>query len=218
MKFMQLMRSVGSYDRFLQGEKTFEELYRNTSPMIRERMLPLYRTYTQEVSSSDMAVSLELGIFLYALCQAKGYKRLVDFGSGFSSCVFRLYARETPGVEVFSVDDDEQWLEKTRQFLVAHDLDTHSLMSMDLFFTEDRSGFDCILCDLNLVGERIKHVERLLTLVRPGGYIFFDDVHKPDYLYNLLNILSRSPGSYYSLKPATLDSFGRFSLAYQRPT
>jgi predicted O-methyltransferase YrrM len=154
---------------------------------------------------------------LYGLCKANQYNRLLDLGSGFSSYALRLYAKETSGVEVLSVDDDVRWLEKTKDFLAAHSLDTTGLMTLEQFASRDQGGFDCILHDLNFVEERIKYVQRLLPMVRPRGLILLDDVHKPDYMLGALEILSLAPGKVYSLSPATLDRYGRYSMAYVRP-
>ncbi len=217
LKFLYLRTSLGSYEEFLRRQRNIHALDKHVQEEYRERLRPVYEHYVRDVSSPDMAASLELATFLYGLCKANSYTRLLDLGSGFSSYVFRLYARETSGVEVISVDDDAQWLKKTKDFLDAHDLDTRGMMTIEQFVSQNQDGFDCILHDLNFVEERIKYVQRLLPMVRPGGLMVLDDVHKPDYMLGTLEILSFAPGKIYSLSPATLDRYGRYSMAYIRP-
>jgi hypothetical protein len=68
-----------------------------------ERSLKEYVTY---VSRPDMAISRELAVFLYSLCESIRPQYILDMGSldmgsGFSSYVFRLYqanAREAVSV------------------------------------------------------------------------------------------------------------------------
>jgi predicted O-methyltransferase YrrM len=208
--------SIQPYEKFRRLQHGVESFNPGNLKEIQDQLRPAYEQYVREISSPDMAASLELASVLFVLCRANGYQRIADLGSGFSSYTFRKYAGETSGVEVFSVDDDENWLIKTKQFLSLHQLDTAHVMTLQQFNSGGHLDFDCILHDLNFVIERIKHVEELLTRVKPGGLIIFDDVHKPHYLTDLLEILSRHKGSIYSLRPATTDRFGRYSLAYLR--
>lgn len=216
LRSIYLRTHLRSYDRFLVDNLRFRQTVDHIFERVREALRPAYEQYIREVSSPDMAASLELATFLFVLCKANGYRKVVDLGSGFSSYVFRLYARETSGVEVISVDDDAQWLKRTKDFLVVHGLDTSGMMTIDQFISQNQDGFDCILHDLNFVEERIKYVQRLLPMVRPGGLMVLDDVHKPDYMLGTLEILSLAPGKIYSLSPATLDRYGRYSMAYIR--
>jgi len=217
LRLLYLRTTVGSYEQFLQRQRNLHALDQHLQGEYREKLRPVYEHYVRDVSSPDMAASLELAAFLYGLCKANQYNRLLDLGSGFSSYVFRLYARETSGVEVISVDDDARWLEKTRDFLVSCNLDTNGMMTMQEFVSNDYGKFDCILHDLNFVEERIKYVQRLLPMAKPGGLMVLDDVHKPEYMLGALEILSPAHGNIYSLIPATLDRYGRYSMAYIRP-
>lgn len=174
---------------------------------------PAYMTYVREVSSPNMATSLELAALQYAICKANSYTKLLDMGSGLSSFVFRLYAKENPGVTVFSVDDDEAWLQKTKLFLIEHGLNTDNILLLDEFLKSKENEFDFILHDLNFVEVRINFVELMLRTAQRNGLLIFDDVHKPDYLFSLLSILKKEPVHIYDLKPVTIDSFGRYALA-----
>lgn len=78
---------------------------------------------------------------------------------------------------------------------------------------EPISGFDCVLHDLNFVEVRINYLPQVLAATAHAGVLILDDVHKPDYLYQVLEKLKHESVTVYNLKPATRDSFNRFALA-----
>jgi hypothetical protein len=211
LKFISLQLSVGSYER-LTKEAPFNLLGKDLLQQNEKMLRPFYDQYIGEVSQANMAASLELMAFIYTMCSVGKLTRLLDMGSGLSSFVFRLYARQTPGVTVYSVDDDPAWLEKTRDYLLAHDLSTGHMFTLDQFLQTDAADFDCILHDLNFVEVRIKYVEDVMKRVKQGGYVVFDDVHKQNYLFLLLSKLKLFKASVFDLKPVTTDNFGRFAL------
>jgi predicted O-methyltransferase YrrM len=210
LKFLYLKRSIGSYESFKKTHnlQTLDSLI----PVNREKLRPFYEQYIKEISSPDMAASLELAAFIYSFCQIKGCKKLLDIGSGFSSFICRRFASETPAVETFTVDDDEAWLKKTNQYLEKHHLNTDNLFTMDQFLSNDLSGFDFILHDLNFVEVRINHLETIMKLIKRDGFVILDDVHKPDYLFAALVKLRKNTVNIFSLQSITTDRFGRFSL------
>lgn len=191
-------------------------IFENLTPEIEQNkkiLEPYYEHYVTSVSRPDMAASLELAAFMFSICKINQYKKVLDMGSGLSSFVFRLYAKETYGVKVFSVDDDAAWLEKTKDFLNHYQLNTDNVFTLDQFLKKEETKFDCILHDLNFVEVRINYVEKLMAMLEQDGFIVFDDVHKPDYLLSLLIKLKGFKCSMYNLKPVTTDNYGRFSLA-----
>ena len=179
----------------------------------KEMLRPYYEQYVQKVSRADMATSLELAAFMFTICKLNRYTKVLDLGSGLSSFVFRLYAMENPGVNVFSVDDDAAWLEKTKDFLHQHRLSTENIFTLEKFLKLNETNFDCILHDLNFVEVRINYVDSIMKILKQEGIVIFDDVHKPDYLFALLTKMKKTNVKMYSLKPITIDSYGRFSLA-----
>ena len=173
---------------------------------------PYFDDYIERVSVANMAASLELAAVLLSLLQSRKYKKLVDLGSGFSSFVFRLYAKSNPGVEVISVDDDALWLEKTRDYLKKNNVSDSDLLTLDQFLAKNLSGFDCILHDMNFVEVRINYVSTLLTKLSDNGILILDDMHKPDYRIDVLKKLEHEPFNIYDVREQTLDSFGRYSM------
>jgi predicted O-methyltransferase YrrM len=217
IKFLLLETRVRNF-RQLKKIKPFDRIDDATLAANKIVLQPYFDEYVREVSVADMAASLELATFIYTACQANRYSKLLDTGSGLSSFVFRLYARGQPGVTVWSVDDDAAWLEKTRTFLTKHGLSVENVVELNDFLALKERDFDCILHDLNFVDVRIKYVDRILDLARPGGFVVFDDVHKPDYRLEVLSLLKHRRASVFSVKPVTQDGFGRFSLAALKHT
>ncbi len=212
IRFISLQSSVRGFGE-LQKVKPFDQLTLKVIEKNKEMLRPYYDQYVRDISSADMAASLELASSMFTICKVNQYKKLLDMGSGLSSFVFRLYAKETPGVTVYSVDDDAAWLEKTKDFLTQHKVGIEKMYTLEQFLKSGESGFDCILHDLNFVEVRINYVEKLMNIVKPDGLIIFDDVHKPDYLFALLSKLKSIPSKIFTVKPVTNDRYGRFALA-----
>ncbi len=211
-RFLSLMSKVESFDK-LRKLSPFDKLEIRAIKQNKEMLRPYYEQYIREVSRADMAASLELAAFLFTICKLNRYTKVLDVGSGLSSFVFRLYAMENPGVNVFSVDDDATWLEKTKDFLHRHLLSTENILTLEEFLKLKETNFDCILHDLNFVEVRINYVDSIMKILKQEGIVIFDDVHKPDYLFALLTKMRKAKVKTYSLKPITIDSYGRFSLA-----
>lgn len=178
----------------------------------RERLLPFYEPYIFHVSTANMAASLELATFLYSFCELMKPTRIVDLGSGFSSFVFRHYAAQASApAQVWSVDDDPAWLEKTRAYLGEHHLSTSNLELWDRFRQTQHPQFDLVLNDINRPPAREQMIAPSLDLVRPGGVIIFDDIHKPHYRVAVRQAVYRRGYRYYSLQHYTKDRIRRFS-------
>ncbi|HRE65966.1 MAG TPA: methyltransferase domain-containing protein [Cyclobacteriaceae bacterium] len=210
LNFLKLKSGVLPYTRF---EGKFARIAAEEIDMASQKLKPFYDDYIAHVSRADMAMSLELASFVYALCVKKEVKNVLDLGSGFSSFVYRLYASEHKGVTVVSVDDDSQWIEKTREYLRKHSLSEAGLLTLKQFLQEPNRKFDCVLHDLNFVEVRINYLQQVLEATAKTGVLILDDVHKPDYLYQVLDKLKKKPVSVYDLKPVTYDSFNRYAVA-----
>jgi hypothetical protein len=96
----------------------------------RAEILPYYRDHFSRISTEDSTISLELTSFLLVMCDVLEPMRILDLGSGFSSFVFRHYMLSaSPKPVVWSTDDTEEWLEKTRSFSNYHDYPSMSLLN-----------------------------------------------------------------------------------------
>ena len=77
-----------------------------------------YSNYTTNVSSPQMATSIETATFLYNICSLLKPKYILDLGSGYSTYVFARYAFESgTKILLWSIDDNSKWLKKTNTFL-----------------------------------------------------------------------------------------------------
>jgi predicted O-methyltransferase YrrM len=143
---------------------------------LHEEMFPKYKEYCLTVSERGMAVSIETMVYMRWLCEALDAKRVADLGSGYSSFVLRQYQATHPGVEVVSVDDSPEWLDKTAEWLKANDLPTDGLIGPD----EWRAGlgsFDVILHDYAGGTDREDFMPAAAARLAPDGFLIFDDAH-----------------------------------------
>jgi glycosyltransferase involved in cell wall biosynthesis len=169
----------------------------------------LYQDYLARVSGYGMPISFELARFLLAALFERQPPRILDLGSGFSTCVFRLYARlEAYPTTVWSVDHDAVWLEKTGAFLKRHALSAGNLVPWNSF---DERDFDLILHDLGHMDTRADPLERVLSLARPGGVVVLDDMDRRDYALRVSQAADRAGFDYADLSSATRDGGGRFA-------
>lgn len=177
------------------------------------RLSPFHEEYVSEVSSDIMAASLELSVLLLFLCETLRPKRILDLGSGFSSFVFRHYARSaSPTPVVWSVDDSPEWLEKTRSYLASRDVDAKDLYLWGELIRRKPDPFDLILCDLGGFDFRKDTFETVLGLLGNCGALVIDDMHSAEYGLHVRRIVAESGTIPYSMRRHTHDKFGRYSM------
>jgi predicted O-methyltransferase YrrM len=177
-----------------------------------------HEDYIKSVSSPGMAMSLELAHYLMAYCLFNKPAHLLDLGSGFSSFVFRLYQKNAGiTVNVCSVDDNDAWLEKTKEYLVAQDLDTAGLMNLTMLSAQkDKQKFDLVLLDLNYIEVRKDYIIFASDLITNNGMVVIDDVHKVEFLREVKKIAAREKFKISSIREHTHDSFGRFAVTLRK--
>ncbi len=201
-------RAVYLLRRYLPQLESYAELAKT----YHRQLLPYYEQYTREVSPEDTAISLELACFLFWLCQQMQPGWIADLGSGFSSVVFRLYVADAvTEVRVYSVDNSPLWLDRTRSFLIEHDLSVKYLELWDSFIAGSPRQFDLILHDLGTTKVRGETLGQVLGLVHAEGLVILDDMHKPEYEPLAKQIVRDSHFALYSLRDYTLDEFGRYA-------
>jgi predicted O-methyltransferase YrrM len=173
----------------------------------------VHQHYVTNISSPTMAASLELAGALYALCSYKQPRRMMDIGSGFTSYVLRKWQAEHGGTStVVSVDDDADWLEKTRDYLAGNGVRSDKLLTFDALMAGGERDFDIILHDMNFVEVRRNYIGEVIDRTAPGGLMIFDDVHKMDYFNDVVKALRGRSIRFYSFRSSTLDSFKRYSI------
>jgi predicted O-methyltransferase YrrM len=177
----------------------------------RHELAAAHRAYTSSVSPDPISISLELAVFLGVVCDATRPRAILDLGSGFSSYVFRSYAKGAgdPPPVVHSIDHSAEWLVETRRFLEPRGLDCHHLTTWDAFVAADKPPFDLVLVDIADLGTRVRLMDLVLGACRPGGMIVIDDMHVPGYRRTILRELEERRLEHFSLR-----SFTRKRLRY----
>ena len=183
------------------------------------RLRPAINEYCRDVSTAEMALSLKAASLLVALCEQKRPARVLDTGSGFSSYLLRLYARQARHpVEVWSVDDAEPWLARTAEFLKSKGLAAEKLMTWHDFADGDLKDFDLVLHDLGNLATRAQSLPELLPRLADGGLLLLDDVHHRRRLWNpAMQTFADRGFEVVTLRRLTLDGFGRWSCLASRP-
>ena len=173
----------------------------------------LYHSYVPSISKDFMAVSPELSAFCLSLCRHLEPRSILDLGSGYSSAVFRYYARTAqPTPTVVSVDDSPGWLERTSEFLRTHDLPFDNLVEWESFQRMEHGRFDMVFYDLGHVrGLRTTAFEKVIDFVGPGGVLILDDMNFIGYKRHVKRMLKKSRLRAYSAEHFTRDSFGRYA-------
>jgi predicted O-methyltransferase YrrM len=186
---------------------------------------PAYQKYVNQISTFDMAISFETSQLLYTLAKIKKAKRILDLGSGFSSYVMRLYAKNSGNdIVVYSVDDDKNWLEKTRDFLVAMQVSAEHVLEWNDFKEKAPTGFDLISHDLGGLEIRAESLPFVLNLLDKSGIIVLDDMHKArggligGYRAIAIKEVKKTGMMRLSARKYTLDTISRFSeIAFYPP-
>ncbi len=139
-----------------------------------------YNEYVPAVSRADYAMSLEQARYLWQLCEERKPRRLVDFGTGFSSFILRSWAKAN-GAEHWGVDTNEDWRSKTMLFLINHDLDYRHIVMWDKALEWKPGEFDLAYFDCSEIIARSWYLRRALDMVAPGGVMVVDDTNHQHY-------------------------------------
>jgi hypothetical protein len=168
-----------------------------------------YVDYGRVVSKRGMAINaLTAGLFWWACDQVKA-RSVCDLGSGFSSYVAARYAAES-GATVASVDDEAQWLDRTRLFLRRHRVSTAGVMHWAGWeWLPDR--YDVILHDFNCGDTRNATMWTAAKRLNPGGLLIFDDAQHNLHHAEMWKVCEHYGWTFVPLYDATHDETDRFA-------
>ena len=171
-------------------------------------------------TNEDMAASVELCRFLVQWCAAYRPRRIADLGSGITSWTLRTWRdAEHPTCEVVSVDDNPDWLARSREFSAAAGTGQVGFFTWDQFLQGPAAGtdFDLVVYDFGSVRVRAALMQHAFDLVAPGGAIVCDDIHKARIWRAARSAGQRSGFSGRSLREQTCDATGRFAWLARHP-
>jgi len=173
----------------------------------------MYRRYVTEVSIPSMAISIELATFLLVTCRLSRPRKILDLGSGFSSVVFLYYAATTTReVDLWSIDDSEEWLARTDRFTRSVGLLPAKLLTWRNFLQEKEERFDLVLHDLGSMKTRLATLPEALGRVDSPGRVVLDDMHKQPYNSAARRVVARRGMRLLSLRAVTFDQIARYSM------
>lgn len=210
LELIENARGIADLPRLERNEPGLLRL-RQESSNAADELRALHHHYVTEVSSPEMAASLEVAAVLLALCRLRQPRRVLDMGSGFSTFAATTYARQAaaPAI-VVSVDDSTLWLERTKEFLRSNDRNGADLMTWNQL--GDREAFDLVFYDFSSMPNRLENLGAAIGRLAPGGLFVADDVHKAPYRRVVkATVGARKDLCLYSLRAVTLDRFGRYS-------
>lgn len=197
-------------------------LLRPTDPLVGGSLAPatmrelaaIRRHYCEHVSRDAMAIPLAAIETAARAIRVEDARRVLDLGSGFSSVSLR-HLRERghlPSLETLcSVDDDPKWLAASRAYCRARDLDD----SRFFLWTDScggRGGYDLVIYDLGNMTVRARELRTALHLVRSGGLVYLDDLHKPAYATAVADAAAELISEVHDVADREIDRFGRFGM------
>ena len=191
-----------------------QKAYETKKDEYEHKILTTYEEYISKVSSEIMAISLELSVFCILMCDMMRPKKIVDFGSGYSSYIFRSLASiigEDYHPTIWSVDDSAEWINKTKTFLDSHNISSDNVITWDAFIQQDFGLFDFILYDLGGFEFRKENLKQIIKLCNKNGMIIFDDMHSAEYGRHLNKILKKNNCTCFDIRYYSKDKFGRYS-------
>lgn len=170
-----------------------------------------YWKYVNTISTAGMAIAPQTCEYIIWHIINHKPKVVCDMGSGFTSYVLRFIASENDMI-VYSVDDKEEWLGKTKEFLEERNLNTDN---MYVWNDHPKMKFDFMIDDIGDIRFRIKHTDQMLNMIKPGGYILADDINGW-YSSYFNGACDRMNFKRTNIKQQTMDRFRRFATIARR--
>lgn len=194
-------------------------LYDEKKEEYHEHILGAYTRYIKEVSSFQMAASLECCGFLMAAYDYLKPRNILDLGSGISSFVLRKFKHDNGlYTDIWSVDTDEHWLEKSKNFSASRGLDAENFyLWTDI--EHKLKPFDLIFFDMDKSQNRGKYYDTVFrNCAEEGCVVIVDDYHKEVIRSAVEPMVEKYGFKTRKLKSLT-DKLRRYQMVlHKRPT
>lgn len=176
------------------------------------------QAYVEYAQLAGAEISLKVTTLIQRLCDQLHPQVIIDLGSGWSSFALRTMC---PKAEVWSVDTDVNWLKKTIRFCERHGVTDDGRFVMWERFEQELPRLlgiaGLVVHDIGRVPMRLEKLPTALDLVRPGGVIVLDDMHKEELLDGTVKVLATRPDFVINdTKGETLDEHTRFAWTATR--
>lgn len=168
-----------------------------------DRLRDAHGDYVTTVSHAEMAASLRTCAYLWWLVDRTGARKVCDLGSGFTS-----YTLRQTGATVHSVDDNADWLRKSRDFAGGGGC---WLNVQDWLTLQDH--YQIIFHDVAGGHERDELTTAAMNRLALFGVIVFDDAHHPVHHAAAAVKCAERGWPLYDLWMQTGDEFGRHAIA-----
>jgi hypothetical protein len=184
--------SIKEVDKVINIEEILERLYADY-------------IFNEKISDAGAAITWNTVLLLVELLfnVPKG-GLAVDLGSGFSSVVLRAWKKYIDeDLKVISVDTSERWLERTWDFLEAHELDVDDLIIWEeatprhVSFPPEGRYPDLVIFDIDYTRNRSPYTKEILKgLTSESTVLVVDDMHKAAFRENVVAVLRRDLKSF----------------------
>lgn len=155
------------------------------------------------------AIDVPSAVWLCRTIEREQFTRILELGSGFSTWVLRDWQHDHPLVDVWTIDDEQPWLEKTRAEIERRRLPAEHFWTFNGFRALHNVTFDLVFVDLDNMRTRLTHAEKFIQWTRPGGLLVFDDWHFSDYAAEMTSILAKHGLTVHEAWD-TMDRHGRY--------
>ncbi len=168
-----------------------------------------YDSYVTTVSPPAMALSWEALEAISEVLSDRNPKRILEYGSGISTYLLASYGRQIGSV-IQSYDSDQEWTEKTLEFLRRYELDSWaSVQYSDL--VEPEAPADFVLWDFDKNPKRVDLMNDAYANLCDGGVMYVDDTHSRE----IANAMHKLRGNVLRIVPR--DGFGRYGVFIGKP-
>ncbi len=175
-------------------------------------MRETYEEYLRHVGGYGHPVSYETAEYMYNMCMINKPTKILDMGSGFSSCVFNLYAQEANyPVSVISVDTNDYWASITKEFMYNMGILLPNVLQIEKLNVQDGT---CEFVFHDIASAELRNTLMPISAIalRVGGIIVWDDMQHPPHYENALKVSEEYGIVCSSLKSITLDKIGRWAM------